>query len=155
MNTEQLLKHAQAKTPGEIVSEAIIAVEELSVLLDEENTKLKAKEIGFLEEALKNKKRAAAKMELAMNLVKFAKEKVDADETAKANLPRLRDSLARYKETARVHLRLLRSAHDTTGDFLQMVAQAVEAKKPKLQTYGKNGAIDSQSGKATLKGKSI
>lgn len=138
-----------------VVMDAIKVCKELAAFLVDENQALRERRIEFVESNLKQKNRMATDMEKNLKKVHDERDSLASNPVTKRALKDLQVALDDYRRHARQNLMLLQAAHNATADFLMMVKEAVEAKKPKVNTYGKDGAVSQAAGNVSLVNKAI
>jgi len=143
-------------TPHEVVKNAIAACVGINEVIAQENELLSNKEMDQLDNIVKQKRSLAAKMEASLQAVKAHTQQIKNNAEATRELTNLQNELHSYKVGMRKNVMLLDAAHASTNNFLNLVRQAVEVKRPKVNVYGNDGAIqDKQAKQTSLVNKSI
>lgn len=139
----------------ELVNNTIESCEKFAFLLHEENTLLKERNIDAVEQKVKEKRHLAAKVEKLLSTIKSSVHLIKSDPTALDRLPELQVCVDNYQTAARKNMVLLQAAHTATSDFLQLVRNAIDMKKPRAQTYGNTGTMNTTPASTSLVNKDI
>lgn len=139
-----------------LILNAIDHTEKLIDVMETENVMLmKHKRGEAYDDILKQKRALAAKVERLLTDIRANKESIKKDIDAQGTLPELDVVMNTYQTTARKNLILLKAAHQTTADMLNLFKRAVDKIKPKPKTYTKEGSIVQGASSGSLVSKDV
>ena len=142
-------------TPHHTLAETAMICKEITSLVDAENDALTNRNIQFVEENLKDKSRLALKLEKMLKDLKSSKDSIKGDPAARDALKSIQMDMDSFQNTAKKNLLLLKTAHQTRADTLQMIRHIVDANRPQAETYNAYGKVEQGNANAGLINKRI
>lgn len=147
--------HTEYKDPRESLAEASIVCRQLGALVEEENESLKAHEITKIEGNLKRKNKLALKLGKLLKDVKEHKDEIRLDPAARKTVMSVQLEMDGFSRAARKNLLMLKTAHQTRSDTLQIIRQAIVATTPRTEVYNASGLVKDATKKVSLVNRSI
>lgn len=142
-------------THSEIIAQARSVCKALFTLLQDENTAIENKNVIQVEENLPRKDALAQQLNTLVQQIGAHREAIKADARLHSQLQALQKDIEAYDAVARQNIMLLRAAHASTQNFVEVVRDTIKKRMPKAETYGRSGVVNDKSENPAIINKSV
>jgi hypothetical protein len=150
MNNQQPHQH-----PKQSLQEAAALCRQLKDLVAGENDALEKRKLSMVEDNIKQKTHLTLKLESLLNRARTQRSLLQEDSAARAAARDVQAEMADFQSLARKNMLLLKAAHQTRADTLQMIRQALNEKNPRVETYNAEGKVGTKGKEASLVNKAV
>jgi flagellar biosynthesis/type III secretory pathway chaperone len=141
--------------PKQSLREAAAVCQQLKSLVAEENDALESRQIDRVEENIKQKTQLTLKLETLLNRAKAQKDLLKEDPHARNAAKHVQGEMESFQTLARQNMLLLKAAHQTRADTLQMIRQALSEKNARVETYNAQGQVGTKGKDVNLVNKAV
>ncbi|MDD9912618.1 MAG: hypothetical protein OXR68_01765 [Alphaproteobacteria bacterium] len=143
------------KTPQECMAETVAVCRQLGDLISSENKALDARDVKPVEANLKQKSRLAVKLEKLLSDMKAQKDTLKQHGDFKVMAQNIQKEMDGFQAAAKKNVLLLKTAHQTRADTLEMIRHAMDLQRPRTETYNKQGEVSKSNAGSSLINKAV